>query len=295
MIPTIPAKTIIQKNQSPDHWFGLDYNMNIYRGCPHGCIYCDSRSDCFKNPDFETVKMKENALEIVRNDLRRKIKTGVIGTGSMSDPYNPAEKTELLTRNSLELINAFSFGVSPITKSDLITRDADILRDIMSHSPVLVKFTITTADDDLCKKIEPQVAPSSARFKAIKTLTAQGIPCGVLILPLLPYINDTEENIRGILNQAKEAGAYFVYTYMGMTLRQGSREIYYHHLDQIAPGIKEKYQKNFGIRYTNLSPRRKKLWDVFNQECERLGLISDMKAIIHYYKARYENPQLTLS
>ena len=292
-IPTISAKTIIQKNAAPDIWFGLDYNMNIYRGCSHGCIYCDSRSDCFKNPDFDIVKVKENALEIIRNDLRRKVKTGVIGTGAMSDPYNPLEGELKLTRNTLELINAFGFGVSPITKSDLVTRDIDVLLDIKSHSPVNVKFTVTTADDKLCKKLEPNVTPSSKRFEAMSQLSAQGIFCGVLIVPLLPFVNDTEENITNILRMTKEAGGRYVYTYMGMTLRQGSREYYYNHLDKILPGIKEKYMKRFGNRYSCISPQSKKLWAVFTSECERLGLLYDMKAIIHHYKAGYDR-QLTL-
>ena len=293
-IPSIPAKTIIQKNNSPDQWFGLDYNMNIYRGCPHGCVYCDSRSDCFKNPDFETVKVKENALEVIRNELTRKTKTGIIGTGAMSDPYNPLEKELKLTRHSLELINAFGFGVSPITKSDLITRDADVLLDIKCHSPVNVKFTITTADDELCKKLEPCVSITSERFEAMSRLSAQGLFCGVLILPLLPFVNDTEENVLKILRMTKEAGGKYVYTYMGMTLRQGSREIYYKHLDDILPGIKEKYMKRFGVRYSCISPRSKKLWNVFTAECERLGLLYDMKAIIFGYKAGYGSGQLTL-
>jgi len=292
--PTIPAKTIIRKTQSPDQWFGVDYNMNIYRGCTHGCIYCDSLSDCFKNPDFDTVKVKENALEIIRNELRRKVKTGVIGSGAMSDPYNPLEEKLKLTRNALELFNAFGFGASLSTKSNLITRDADVLADIKSHSPVIVKFSINVADDELCKKIEPNVASAFERFNAISKLSAQGIFCGVLMVPLLPFIGDTEENIVKILHMAKEAGAKFVYTYMGMTLRQGSREYYYKHLDKVLPGVAEKYMKRFGIRHNCISPRASKLWDVFTKECERLGLLYDMKAIIYSYKAGYDSGQLTL-
>jgi len=293
-VHTISAKNIIYKTDSPDQWFGVDYNMNIYRGCSHGCIYCDSRSDCFKNSDFDTVKVKKNALEIIRNDLRRKIKTGVIGTGAMCDTYNPLEKELKLTRNALELINAFDFGVSLTTKSDLITRDTDVLQDIQGHSPIIVKFSITTADDELCKKLEPNVAVTSKRFEAMHMLSSNGIFCGVLIVPLLPFVNDTEDNILKIVHMAKQAGAKFVYTYMGMTLRQGSREYYYHKLDDILPGTKERYMKRFGTRYNCTSPRSKKLWDVFTAECERLGLLYDMKAIIHSYKSGYDSGQLTL-
>jgi len=293
-IPTIPAKSIVYKTKSPDEWFGLDYNMNIYRGCSHGCIYCDSRSDCYKVTDFDTVKVKENALQIIRDDLRRKVKTGVIGTGSMSDPYNPLEQELKLTRHSLELINAFNFGVSIITKSALVARDADILQDIKTHSPTLVQFTVTTADDELCRKIEPNVSSTTERLEAMRKLADAGIFCGVMMIPILPFVNDTEENIIGILRMAKEAGAKFVFTYMGMTLRQGNREYFYNRLDEFLPQVKEKYIKQFGFRYNCPSPNIKKLWEIYKAECERLGLLYEMKAIIHHYKAGYGERQLSL-
>ena len=225
-IPTVPAKNIVFKTKSSDEWFGIDYNMNIYRGCSHGCIYCDSRSDCYKNPDFNTVKVKENALQIIRDDLRRKVRTGVVGTGAMCDPYNSLEKGLKLTRNALELINAYQFGVSLCTKSDLVARDVDVLQDIKTHSPTIVKFSIVSADDELCKKLEPNVSATSERFEAMHKISSKGIFCGVQMIPLLPYVNDTEDNIIKILNMAKNAGAKFVHTYMGMTLRAGSREYY---------------------------------------------------------------------
>ena len=288
---TVPAKNIVFKTQSPDAWFGIDYNMNIYRGCSFGCIYCDSRSDCFQNPDFDTVKVKENALEIIRNDLRRKAKTGVVGTGAMSDPYNLLEEKLKLTRNSLELINAFGFGASLITKSDLITRDIDVLKDIKEHSPVIVKFSITTADDDLCKTIEPNAPSASRRFEAMQILADSGIFCGVMINPMLPYITDTEENLIKILQTAKDVGAKFVFTFMSMTLRSGSREYYY---DRIPSQIKEKHMKCYGVRKHCPSPKAKKLWGVLAAECERLGLLYDMRAIVHGYKSGYSDNQLRL-
>jgi len=288
---TIPAKNIIFKTQSPDAWFGIDYNMNIYRGCSFGCIYCDSRSDCFQNPDFNTVKVKENALEIIRNDLRRKVKTGVVGTGSMSDPYNPLEEKLTLTRNSLELINAFGFGTSLTPKSNLITRDVDVLKDIKEHSPVVVNFSIIAADDDLCKTLEPNAPATSKRFEAMQTLAENGIFCGAMINPMLPYITDTEENLVKILQMAKESGAKFVYTLMSMTLRPGSREYYY---GRIPPQIKEKHVKHYGIRKYCRSANAKKLWGVLSAECEKLGLLYDMRAIIHAYKSAYDNSQLRL-
>jgi len=289
----IPAKTIVTKTKSSS-WFGVDYNMNIYRGCSHGCIYCDSRSDCYKIADFDKVRVKENALPIIRDELRRKVKTGVVGTGAMSDPYNPLERELMLTRNALELINAFNFGAAVTTKSALITRDTDILKDISTHSPVIVKVTITTADDDLCKKLEPNVSNASERFAALSELAGRGIYCGIMMMPLLPMINDTEENILNILQGAKEAGAKFVYPALGMTLRQGNREYYYEQLDDMFPQLKERYVKRYGNRYNCTSSNLKKLWATFAAECERLGLLYEMKAIISRYKAGYEGQQLKL-
>jgi len=292
--PTIPAKSIVFKNESPSAWFGLDYNMNIYRGCSHDCIYCDSRSDCFKNDIFSVVKVKENALHIIRDDLRRKVLRGVVSNGSMSDPYNPLERELMLSRRALELINAYGFGASPLTKSALIARDADILKDIQAHSPVLVKFSITAADDGLSRKLEPNVSVTSERFEALSALADKGIFCGVFIIPVLPFVTDTAENILSIVRMAKEAGARFVYTYLGMTLRRGSREYYYKRLDEMFPGVKEKYVKRFGLRKNFRSDHSNKLWGVFAAECERLGLLYDMKAITYQYKLGYDYSQLTL-
>ena len=291
---TVPAKTIVTKMKKPSAWFGADYNMNIYRGCCHGCVYCDSRSDCYRNPDFDTVKAKENALQIVRDDLRRKIKTGVVATGAMSDPYNPFEKNEKLTRNSLELINAFGFGVAIDTKGILVTRDIDILKDISSHSPVIVKMSITTADDSLSKIIEPGAAPSSERFAALKQLSDAGIFCGVLMMPILPFINDTEANITAIVAAAKEAGAKFIYPAFGVTMRQGNREYFFEQLDKYFPAYKEKYISKYRNNYVCTSPKARKLWGIFSDLCKQNNILYDMKDIIYAYKRPYENEQLTL-
>ena len=292
---TVPAKHLVYKTQKPGQWFGYDYNMNIYRGCNHGCIYCDSRSICYQNPDFDRVKVKEDALRLIRDDLKSKSFKGVIGTGAMSDPYNPYEKDLRVTRNALELINAYRFGVGIATKSPLVARDVDILGDIKSHSPVMVKMTITTGDDGLCKKIEPGVAPSSKRFEALGQLAEAGLFCGVLMMPLLPFINDTKENIEEILVAAKGAGAKFVYPAIGMTLRQGNREYYYQKLDALFPnsGLKEKYIKTYGNRYQVTSLKVKTLWPFFVSTCQKLGLMQDMSMIISAYKMGYGHRQLS--
>ena len=276
MMKYIPAKTIISSYMRSNEWFGTNYNMNIYKGCSHGCIYCDSRSSCYRIDNFDEVRAKENALQMIRDNLRRKVKKGVIGTGAMSDPYNPFEKDLKLTRNALELINAYEFGVAIATKSDLITRDIDILQDIKQHSPVLAKITITTFDDVLCQKIESHVCTSSKRSNAIKQLTAAGIFTGVLLMPILPFINDNEENILNIVRTAHACGAKFIFSYgMGVTLRQNQREYFYDELDKIFPQefLKEKYIKTFQNKYQCSSPNSRRLSYIFRAECKKLGLL----------------------
>ena len=294
----IPAKTMISPYMRSNEWFGTNYNMNIYKGCSHGCIYCDSRSSCYRIENFDEVRAKENALQMIRDELRRKVKKGVVGTGAMSDPYNPFEKELKLTRNALELINAYEFGVAIATKSDLITRDIDILQDIKKHSPTLAKITITTFDDTLCKKIEPHVCVSSKRFKAVKELAAAGIFTGVLLMPILPFINDQEENILNIVKTAHACGAKFVLAYgMGVTLRQNQREYFYDQLDRIFPEefLKEKYIQIFQNKYQCSSPNSRRLGYIFRAECKKLGLLYKMDEIISAYRQGYdEEKQLSL-
>lgn len=199
----IPAKTIVTKTKAPSKWFGIDYNMNIYKGCCHGCIYCDSRSDCYQIDDFDRVRIKENALQIIRDDLRRKTRSGVVGTGAMSDPYNPLEQTQMLTRHALELCDAFGFGAAIATKSALMERDIDILQSIAEHSPVLLKVTVTTTDDQLAEKIEPRVSLPGRRLQMIETLSRNNLYTGILLMPVLPFLEDNTKNIGEIIRQAE--------------------------------------------------------------------------------------------
>lgn len=293
MIEYIPAKTIITRTKG-DAWFGTDYNMNIYKGCCHGCIYCDSRSECYHVDNFDRVRAKENALEIIRNDLRRKVKKGVIGTGAMSDPYNPFEKELCLTRHALELVNAFEFGIAIATKSPLITRDTDVLKEIGEHSPVLCKITITTADDALAAKVEPGAAASSERFSALSVLKEQKIFAGILLMPVLPFIEDNEGNILQIVRRAAECGCDFIYPSFGMTLRQNQRDYYYEKLEQLFPGenLVGKYRKRYGEYYECRSPEWQKLYSLFAKECEKYKILYRMKDIIHAYKRNYGDNQL---
>ena len=290
---TVSAKTIVTRTKKPSEWFGTDYTMNIYRGCSHGCIYCDSRSDCYREVNFDTVKVKEDALRIIRDDLRRKVKSGVIATGAMSDPYNPFEQKLELTRNALNLIHAFGFGVFLSTKSDLVRRDIDILSDIKGHSPVMVSLSITTCDDHLAQKIEPYAPLPRARFAALEELAKAGIFCGILAMPILPFLSDTEENVVALVTKAKAAGAHFIYPSFGVTLRPGNREYFYDALDKNFPQLREKYSRAYGERYFCQSQKAKKLWDVFTKLCQENELLYDMKSIIRMYQHAYESPQLS--
>lgn len=297
LVEYIRAKTIVSGYVENNSWFGVNYNMNIYKGCPHGCIYCDSRSECYNIDNFDKVRAKENAIDIITKDLKSKKKKGVIMTGSMSDPYNPFEEELCLTRKALEQINLYNFGVAIATKSSLITRDIDILKKISEHSPVLIKMTITTFDDTLCKKIEPNVSVSSERFKAIKELSDSGIYTGILLMPILPFINDNEENIKNIVKKAYECGAKFIYSFgFGVTLRGNQRDYYYKKLLEIFKKDKfvSKYIDTFGNRYECSSQNAKELYKVFKIECEKYGILYKMKDIISDYKEKYNQTQMSL-
>ena len=284
----VTAKTIVNKTKNTA-WFGTEYNMNIYRGCCHGCIYCDSRNDCYRIDSFDTVRAKEDALRIIRDDLRRKVRKGVVATGAMSDPYNPFERELELTRHALELLYSFGFGVAIDTKSDLITRDIDILKYIKKTAPTLCKITVTTADDDLCRYIEPHAPTPSSRFAALNKLSENGIYAGILLMPLLPFINDTAENVLAIVRAANENGARFIHPAFGVTLRGNQRAYFY---SKLKPSTREKYIAEFGDRYNCSSPNSKALYNTFRNECERLGILYNMKDIVKSYKLGYESQQL---
>ena len=290
----IPAKSILSKVKSGG-WFGIDYNMNLYRGCSHGCIYCDSRSDCYHIENFDTVKGKENALAILEKELAGKKTRGVIGIGAMSDTYNPQERTYELTRGALKLIAKYGFGVSIDTKSDLILRDMDLLQEIRQQNNVIIKFTVTCAQDELSKIIEPHVCASSKRLSAVKQLSESGIFTGILMNPVLPFLTDTEENMTKLVQAAHENGAKFIHTYMGMTLRENQRDYYFKKLDEHFVGLKQKYLKCYGARYNCKAINYKKLYKVFMEECKKYGLLYKMSDIIKAYKKNASiHEQLTL-
>ena len=261
--------------------------MNLYRGCQHGCIYCDSRSACYRMEHaFEDIEVKENALELLENALRSKRRRCMIGTGSMSDPYIPLETELCMTRRALKLIDRYGFGVTLITKSDRLLRDIDLLKSINDKTKAVVQVTLTTYDDELCKLIEPNVCPTSARFEMLKKLRDAGIPTVVWLCPILPFINDTRDNLLGILSMCAEAGVRGIINFgMGLTLREGNREYFYKMLDRHFPGMKERYIKTFGNSYVADSPNSAELNALLRQFCFERGIMADNEHIFEYLSA----------
>ena len=258
--------------------------MNLYRGCSHGCIYCDSRSKCYQfTHDFEDIEVKSNALVLLEDALRRKRKKCMIGTGSMTDPYVPLEKELEHVRKTLMLVERYGFGFTVITKSDLILRDLDILKRINEKTKCVVQMTLTTYDEELCKKIEPGVCTTRRRFEVLKAMHDAGIPTVVWLCPVLPFINDTEENLQGILNYCVEAGVLGVLCFgMGLTLRDGNREYFYDQLDRLLPGMKERYMREFGNSYICSSPRNGRLMKLFHRTCEEAGSMHNNDEVFKY-------------
>ena len=273
--------------------------MNLYRGCTHGCIYCDSRSKCYQiNHAFEDIEVKGNALELLEDALRRRRKPCVVATGAMSDPYIPLEKELCLTRGALEIIERYGFGVSLLTKSALVLRDIDLLQRIARKAKCVVQMTLTTHDEDLCKILEPNVNTTRERIDALMTLRDAGIPTVVWLSPLLPYINDTEENIRAILDACIGARVRGVVCFgMGMTLREGNREYYFRKLDEHFEGLKARYVREFHNWYAFSRAGTEPLMELFHEICERHGIMhdnDDIFAWLHDPEVRAEGEQLSL-
>ncbi|MCI8422020.1 MAG: radical SAM protein [Lawsonibacter sp.] len=290
----IPAKHLLHRSRSAE-WFGTDHTMNLYRGCCHGCIYCDSRSTCYQNPDFDQVKAKADALKLLRDDLARKVRPAFVSMGSMSDPYNPFEAELGLTRNALTLLDAYQCGVAVATKSDLICRDIDLYQLIQRHSPVICKITLTTLDDSLAARLEPGAPPPSRRLEAVRQLSRAGLFAGVLLMPVLPYVEDSWDNVRAVAEGAAEAGARFVYGAFGVTMREGQREYFLEQLDRAFPGqgLGERYRRRYGLRYQCTSPWARALWEAFSRRCGELGLLCSMGHIISAATVPYGDRQLS--
>lgn len=272
--------------------------MNLYRGCTHGCIYCDSRSKCYNmEHDFEDVAVKINGPELLESALKRKRKKCMIGTGAMGDPYLHLEKKLRLTRQCLELINNHGFGLAIQTKSTRILEDLDLLLNINHKTKCVVQMTLTTFDENLCKVIEPHVSTTKERFKALQTFQEQGIPTVVWLSPLLPLINDHEENLREILDYCAEAKVQGIICFgMGLTLREGNREYFFQKLDEHFPGLKDEYRKRYGNSYNIISPYNNRLMKIFRETCQKRGIMFEIDDCFSYLHAftKKTNKQLIL-
>lgn len=267
--------------------------MNLYRGCTHGCIYCDSRSKCYRmNHDFEDIEVKLRADQLLEYTLKRKRSKSMISTGSMTDPYVPIEKDLQMTRRCLNQIERFDFGVVIHTKSNLIMRDIDILDKINRKTKCIVSMTLTTHDEELCRIIEPNVSTTKERVEVLMAMKERGIPTIVWLSPILPFINDTEENISGILDYCIEAGVYGIMNFgMGLTLRDGNREYFYEQLDKKFPGLKQKYIETYGNSYEVNSLHNKELTKLFNKTCNENGIVHDREELFRYMR-EYKNKTL---
>jgi DNA repair photolyase len=289
----LPAKSILLKTKGSG-WFGTDYTINLYKGCHHGCIYCDSRSLCYGIEHFDKVCGKANALAILNRELQQKKEKGVIGAGSMSDPYNAFEKKYCLTQQSLALINTYGFGVSLATKSDLVTRDITKLQQIASHSPVNVSFSLSTINDRLAKKVERNVALPSQRLSAMKALADQGLYTGVVLMPILPYISDDWSSLKQVILRAQQMGAHYIYPLFGMTLRDQQREHYFAFLRKKAPHILKKYEERQNQNYFQPIQNYQQTKGKFEQLCKQVGLETSMEKITANYQKKYQVEQLRL-
>lgn len=267
--------------------------MNLYRGCTHGCIYCDSRSKCYRmTHEFEDIEVKAKAAELLEQTLKKKRRKGMIATGSMTDPYVPIEEELRITRRCLDQIERFDFGLVIQTKSKLIMRDIDVLEKINRKTKCVVAMTLTTYDEELCRVIEPGVCTTKERFEVLLEMKKRGIPTIVWLSPILPFINDTEENIRGILDYCVQASVYgIMYFGAGLTLREGNREYFYEQLDKSFPGLKERYIEEYGNSYEVLSPDNDKLTTIFNETCDAHGIVRDREELFRYMR-EYKNKTL---
>ena len=270
--------------------------MNLCRGCIHGCIYCDSRSRCYNiEHDFEDVQIKKNAPQLLEERLRSKRRRCMIGTGAMSDPYIPIEESLEITRRCLEIIDEHRFGLSIITKSKHILRDLELLKNINRKAKCVVQMTLTTYDEELCKIVEPNVCTTKERFETLKVLRDNGIPTVVWLCPILPFINDTVDNLVGILDYCVKAKVYGILCFgMGMTLREGSREHYYKKLDEHFPGLRPRYEKKYGNSYSISSDNNRELFPLLQKTCAENNIVCDTKELFEFASSLEEKEEAFL-
>jgi DNA repair photolyase len=281
VIREIRARTLLSRVGEIDTWFGLDFGMNLYRGCQHHCIYCDSRSRCYGNDQFdEDVLVKRNAIDVLRGELRRKRKSGIVGTGSMNDPYMSAEADERLAERALGALGDYGFGVHVITKSTLVVRDLGALQRIARRSAATVSLTITTADDELAGRVEPCAPPSSERFRALREIADAGVEARVALMPVLPFLEDSWDNIREIVERAAGCGVRAIVASFGVTLRDRQRDYFYARLDELFPGLREVYERRYGDSYVCAAPDADDLRTRFDALCAERGIRTSVRPFL---------------
>lgn len=289
MINEVHAKTLLTTCKHPSAWFGVKYNFNLYRGCEYQCIYCDSRSECYQIENFKELIVKINAVDLLRKELSTKRKRETIGTGAMGDPYTISEKKYGLMRKSLEVIAEFRYPIHITTKSNLVLRDIEILKEI-NRVYASVAITVTAADDELARRIEPYAPSSTDRFKALGILSMTGIETSITMMPILPFIEDNESNILEIVKKASEYGVKNIVPWLGMSLRDRQRAYYYQKLDELFPGTRQKYEKKFGSNYNCPANNSKKLGEILKETCYKYGISTKMPS----YESKNAAVQLSI-
>ncbi|UCF10798.1 MAG: radical SAM protein [Candidatus Bipolaricaulota bacterium] len=275
-VRVIRARTLLHRVPGPDPWFGLDYGFNLYRGCAHRCIYCDSRSACYGIDAFDhEVLVKENAIELLERELATKRRRGIVGTGSMNDPYQPVERETRLARRALSTLARYGFGVHVITKSDLVVRDVDLLKRL-GRDRAVVSVTITTVDDALAALLEPHAPAPSRRLSALRNLAGEGIETRVTMMPVLPFLEDKEENVLAVVDAAASVGVQTIIAWFGVTLRDRQRAFFFRQLDRRFPGVRAEYVRRFGARYECLCDNAAALREAFERACADRGIATTL-------------------
>ncbi|HPE70022.1 MAG TPA: radical SAM protein [Thermotogota bacterium] len=278
MVREILARSLVSGSGKPDPWFGIQYTINLYRGCSHGCIYCDSRSLCYGIENFDDILVKKNAIALLERELASKRRKGLVGTGSMNDPYQPVEEKVGLTRRALGVIRDHRFGVHVITKSDRVLRDLDVLADC-SQVFAAVSFSITTENDELAAKLEPGAPSPSARFQAMEKVAAAGVYTGVTMMPILPELEDAPQQVLALMQKAVDHGARYIIPAFGLTMRDRQRAYFYAKLDKLFPGLRKVYTSRYKDQYQCYSPKTPQLVELFQSFCKQHALADRMKSM----------------
>ena len=284
---SLKVKEIIARGYiNPSKLPGSDYVINPYVGCPHRCMYCYAEfMKRFSNHDepwgtFVDVKIRSTSTRPINLAGKN------VFLSSVTDCYNPLEEKYELTRKLLQQLRYSGAAITILTKSALVLRDLDLLKKINGSTKAVVQMTLTTFDEGLCRKLEPNVSTTRERFEALKIFREEGIPTVVWLCPLLPFINDTGENLAGILDYCAQAGVKGIICFgMGLTLRDGNREYFYRQLDRLFPGMKERYIRTYGNRYELPSPREKELTEQFTAFCREHSILHTPEEVFGYLNA----------